>query len=140
MGGIGLSRLWASHPRIAFVLHLMVTLLAGIAVIATTSTGTGWGTLFVVGAFLLMAVSLVFLTWSAAREGWQPDHEYISSGTPMVSPRAAWVGAATRERVLWLFFAVAFLSGLVLLLGRSIIGAALILGALLVAIVAMRAD
>lgn len=140
MGGIGLSRLWASHPRIAFVLHVLITLLAGLAVIATASGGAGWGALFVFAAFLLMAGSLVVLTWSAVQQGWQPDYEYSATATPTVSPRAAWVSAPARERLLWLFFSVAFLSGLVALLERSIIGAALLLAALLLAIVAMRAD
>ena len=140
MGGVGLSRLWATHPRLAFVLHLLITVLAGIAVVTTASTGASWGTLLVLAAFLLMAGSLVFLTWTAVQEGWQPDHEYGANGTPMVSLRAAWVSAPTQERLLWLFFAVAFVSGLVMMLGRSLIGAALLLAALLLAIVAMRAD
>lgn len=141
MGGVGLSRLWGSHPRLAFVLHLIVTLMIGAFAVTYVHSGAGWGgVLAVVIAFVLMAGSLVFLTWSAIKDHWTPD-TYPYSGEPQAlpGPRAAWGSAQTRERVLWVLFAFAFLVGMVLGMQKSVLGLVLIVLSIPLAFVAVRA-
>ena len=44
MGGVGLGRLWDTHPKVAFVLHLLVTVYLGalaVCLLVTGATG-GW--------------------------------------------------------------------------------------------------
>jgi hypothetical protein len=137
MVGVGLSRLWGTHPRLAFVLHLLVTLILGGFALSFVLAGTGWATILVTGiGFLLMAASLVFLTWYANKNHWQPDD--YSYGSQLPSPRAAWGNAQALERVLWVLFAAAFLLGWVLLSAGSGFGVALVVLSLPLAFVAMR--
>jgi hypothetical protein len=58
----------------------------------------------------------------------------------VVSPRAAWTNTQEIERIIWVLFRFAFLSALVLLIAKSVVGVALILGAFVLAIIAMRMD
>jgi hypothetical protein len=140
MGGVGLSRLWASHPRLAFVLHLVVTLMIGGFALSLIFSRAGWGSILVlVIGFVVMAGSLVLLTWFAMKDHWQPDDYSTTNAAPLPSMRDAWGGAKAAERVLWVFFAAAFLGGLVLLVQRSVVGFALVVICIPLAIVAVRA-
>ncbi len=140
MDGVGLGRLWDTHPKLAFVLHLLVTVWLGTLAVWLYITGaTGIGIVLTIG-FAVMAGSMVLFTWLAAQNNWQSrDTSYDGRGR-MVSPRAAWTNTQARGRILWVFFGVAFLSALVLLLAKSIVGVALILVAFALALVAMRID
>jgi len=123
---------------LAFVLHLAVTLMIGVFAVSFIYRGAGWASvLVVVIGFALMAASLVFLTWLAVRNHWQPDDD-LSRNAPLPSPRAAWGNAQSRERVLWVLFVIAFFAGLALNATKSIVGVGLVVLSLLLAIVAMR--
>ena len=103
------------------------------------SGNTGGGVVLTIG-FAVMGGSLVLFTWSAAQNNWQSDDTSYDGRGQVVSPRAAWTNTQMRGRILWVLFGVAFLSALVLLLAKSIVGVALILMAFVLAIVAMRMD
>lgn len=140
MTGIALGRLWDTHPKVAFVIHLLLTIYIGMLdVWAFASGNTGGGVVLAIGD-ALMAGGLVFLTWYTAKNDWQPDYSSDYGRGQLVSPRAAWANTASVGRILWLLFGVAFLAALVLLLARSIVGVALIVVALVLAIIAMRLD
>ena len=141
MGGVGLGRLWDTHPRVAFVLHLLTTVYFGVLAVGLFVTGnTGGGVVLTIG-FALMAGSLVTFTWLAAQTDWQSGDTTSYDGRGhVVSPRAAWTNTQARGRIFWVLFGVAFLSALVLLLNRSVLGVALILVAFVLAIIAMRMD
>ncbi len=140
MGGVGLGRLWDTHPKVAFVLHLLVTVYFGVLAVGLFVTGnTGGGVVLTIG-FAVMAGSLVLLTWLAAQNNWQPDDTSYDGRGQVISPRAAWTNTRVRGRILWVLFGVAFLSALVLLLAKSIVGVGLILMAFALAIIAMRKD
>jgi len=137
--GVGLSRIWASHPKLAFVLHLLVTVMIGGFAAALIVSRADWPSVAVlVIGFALMSASLVFLTRSAIQDRWQPD-DYSYTGQHLPSPQAAWMDARALERALWVLFTVTFLAGLVLGAQRSIVGGVLLILALPLAIVAMRA-
>src|SRR5205823_718870 len=138
--GVGLGRLWDTHPKVAFVLHLLVTIYLGaLAVWLFAIRATGGGVVLTIG-FAVMAGSLVLLTWLAAQNSWESDDTSYDGRGQVVSPRAAWTNTQARGRILWVLFGVAFLSALVLLLAKSIVGVALILVAFVLAIIAMRKD
>jgi hypothetical protein len=140
MGGVGLGRLWDMHPRVAFVLHLLLTVYFGVLAAGLFLTGnTGGGVVLTIG-FAVMAGSLVLFTLLAAQNNWQSDDTSYDGRGQVVSPREAWTNTQARGRVLWLLFGVAFLSALVLLLAKSIVGVVLILVAFVLAIIAMRMD
>ena len=141
MGGIGLSRLWGSHPRLAFVLHLIVTLTVGGFALSFIVSGGGLGTVLVLlVGFVLMATSLVFLTWFAIKDQWQSDDSDSSEPAALPTPRAAWRNALARERALWVLFAVAFLGGISLgWAAKSAVGGALVVLSIPLAVVAIRA-
>jgi hypothetical protein len=139
--GAALGRLWDTHPKLAFVLHLLLTVyLAALAVWLFVTGATGVGVVLTVG-FAVMAGSLVLFTWLEAKNGWQSDDtSYYDGRGNVVSPRAAWTNTQARGRIFWVLFAVAFLAALVLLIAKSIVGIALILVAFVLAIIAMRTD
>ena len=111
----------------ALAVWLFVTGAAGVGVVLTIG-------------FAVMAGSLVLFTWLAAQNKWQsPGISYGGRGQ-LASPRAAWINTQARVRILWVLFGIAFLSALVLLLAKSIVGVALILVVFVLAIVAMRID
>lgn len=140
MVGVALGRLWDTHPKVAFVLHLLLTVyLAVLAVGLFLSGNTGGGVALTIGC-ALMAGSLVTITWFGAQNDWQPDDSSYDGRGQVVSPRAAWASTRAWGRILWALFAVAFLSALVLLLAKSIVGVALILVAMVLAIIAVRMD
>jgi hypothetical protein len=140
MAGVALGRLWDTHPKVAFVLHLLVTVYLGALAVWLFATGaTGGGVVLTIG-FAVMAGSLVLFTLLAAQNNWQSDDTSYDDRGQVVSPRAAWTNTQARGRILWVLFGVAFLSALVLLLAKSIVGVALILVAFVLAIVAMRKD
>ncbi|HEX2681519.1 MAG TPA: hypothetical protein VHQ03_09530 [Candidatus Dormibacteraeota bacterium] len=140
MVGASLGRLWDTHPKLAFVLHLLLTLYLGALAVWLFVTGAkGTGVVVTIG-FAVMAGSLALFTWFEAQNNWQADDTSYDGRGQVVSPRAAWTNTQVRGRILWLLFAVAFLSALVLLLAKSIVGVALILVAFVLAIVAMRMD
>ena len=139
MVGAALGRLWDTHPKLAFVLHLLLTVYLGVLAVWLFVTGaTGIGVVVTIG-FAVMAGSLVLFTLLAAHTNWQSDTTNEGRGQ-VVSPRAAWMNTQARGRILWVLFGVAFLSALVLLLAKSIAGVALILVAFVLAIIAMRTD
>ena len=140
MVGVGLGRLWDTHPKAAFVLHLLVTVWLGALAVWLFVTGAaGVGVVLTIG-FAVMAGSLVLFLWLAAQDNWQAnDNSYDGKGQ-VVSPRAAWTNTQARGRILWVLSGVAFLSALVLLLAKSIVGVALIVVAFVLAIIAMRMD
>lgn len=140
MIGVGLGRLWDTHPKLAFVLHLLLTLYLGALAVWLFVTGaTGIGVGVTIG-FAVMAGSLVFFTWFEVRNNWRSDDTSYDDRGQVVSPRAAWTNTEARGRILWLLFGLAFLSALVLLLAKSIVGVALILATFVLAIIAMRMD
>jgi len=140
MIGVGLGRLWDTHPKLAFVLHLLLSLYLGaLAVWLFVSGATGTGVVVTIG-FAVMAASLAFFTWSEAQNNWQADNTSYDGRGQVVSPRAAWSNTKVRGRTLWLLFGAAFLAALVLLLAKSVVGVALILVAFVLAIIAMRMD
>jgi len=140
MVGVGLGRLWDTHPKVALVLHLLVTVSLGAVAVWLFVTGaTGIGVVVTMG-FAAMAGTLVLFTWLAAQNNWQSEDRPGDGRGRVVNPRAAWANTQARGRVVWVLFGVAFLSGLVLLLAGSIVGIALILIAFVLAIVAMRMD
>ena len=140
MVGVGLGRLWDTHPKVAFVLHLLLTVYLGALAVGLFVTGnTGGGVVLTIG-FAVMAGSLLLFTLLAAQNNWQSDDTSYDGRGRVVSPRAAWTNTQARGRILWVLFGVAFLSALVLLLAKSIVGVALILVAFALALVAMRID
>jgi hypothetical protein len=140
MGGVGLGRLWDTHPRVAFVLHLLLTVYFGVLGVGLFLSGnTGGGVVLTIG-FAVMAGSLVLFTLLAAQNNWQSDDTSYDGTGQVVSPRAAWTNTQARGRILWVLFGVAFLGALLLLLAKSVAGVALILVAFVLAVVAMRMD
>ena len=140
MGGVGLGRLWDTHPKVAFVLHLLVTVYLGALAVWLFVTGaTGGGVVLTIG-FAVMAGSMVLFTWLAAQDNWQSDDTSYDGRGQVVSPRTAWTNAQARGRIFWVLFWLVFLAALVLLIAGSLVGVALILVAFVLAIVAMRMD
>ena len=140
MVGSALGRLWDTHPKVAFVLHLLLTVYLGVLAVGTFFSGdTGVGIVLGLGC-VAMAASLVTITWLAVRNDWQPDGSTYDGRGQVVSPRAAWTNTRARGRILWVLFGVAFLLALLLLLAESIVGVALILAAFVLAMAAMRTD
>ena len=140
MGGVGLGRLWDTHPRVAFVLHLLVTAYFGVLAVGLFLSGnTGGGVVLTIG-FAVMAGSLVLFTLLASQNNWQSDDTSYDGRGQVVSPRAAWTNTQARGRILWVLFGVAFLAALVLLVAKSVAGVALILVAFVLAVVAIRMD
>jgi preprotein translocase subunit SecG len=142
MVGVALGRLWDTHPKLAFVCHLGLTLfLGGAAVVFLLSGGDWWAVVILTVAFLVMAAILVFFTRLAIQDQWQPDDD--SDGTEgrgrLVNPRAAWGNAQAQERALWVLFAACFLVGLLLLSSNKGAAATLIILSLPLAAMAMRA-
>jgi uncharacterized membrane protein len=141
MVGGALGRLWDSHPKVAFVCHLGLTLfLGGAAVAFLLSGGNGWAALILTVGFLVMAAILVLFTWLAIQDHWQADDDsYGTEGRGrLVNPRAAWGSAQAQERVLWVLFGASFLLGLTLLSSNKGVGATLIVLALTLAVRAIR--
>ena len=122
------------------MLHLIVTLMIGGFALSFVLGGAGWGIVLVAAiGFVVMAGSLVFLTWAAIQDQWQPDNSYSGEAPGLPSPRGAWGSAQARERVLWVLFAMAFLAGLALLLAKSVVGFVLVVLCIPLAVVAVRA-
>ena len=140
MGGVGLGRLWDTHPKLAFVLRFLFTVYLGaLAVWLFATGGTGVGVVATIG-FAAVAGSLAFFTWFEAQNNWQSDDASYDGMGQIVGPRYAWTNTQARGRILWLLFGLAFLAALVLLLAKSVVGLGLILAALVLAIIAMRMD
>ncbi|HEY0831661.1 MAG TPA: hypothetical protein VGE99_10995 [Candidatus Dormibacteraeota bacterium] len=140
MGGVALGRLWDTHPKVAFVLHLLLAVYFGVLAVGLFLSGnTGGGVVLTIG-FAAMAGSLVTFTWLAGQNNWQSDDTSYDGRGQVVSPRAAWANTRAWGRILWVLFGVAFLSASVLLIARSVVGIPLILVAFVLAIFAMRMD
>jgi len=140
MGGVGLGRLWDTHPKVAVVLHLLLTVYFGVLAVGLFLSGnTGGGVVLTIG-FAVMAGSLVLFALPAAQNNWRSDDTSYDGRGQVVGPEAAWTNTKARARILWVLFGVAFLSALVLLLAKSIVGVVLILVAFVLAIFAMRMD
>ncbi|HEY4888457.1 MAG TPA: hypothetical protein VIJ58_07735 [Candidatus Dormibacteraeota bacterium] len=141
MVGAALGRLWDTHPKVAFVCHLCLTVfLGGAASVFVISGRGGWVVLILAVAFLVMAAVLVFFTWLAIQDHWRPDVS-SDSAVPRQLPslRVAWGSAQTRERVLWTVFVAVFLVGLVLGMAKNVVGLAFIFLAIALVFVAVRA-
>ena len=107
MAGVALGRLWDTHPKVAFVLHLLVTVYLGALAVWLFATGaTGGGVVLAIG-FAVMAGSLVLFTLLAAQNNWQSDDPSYDGRGQVVSPRAAWTNTQVRGRILWVLFGVA---------------------------------
>ena len=140
MVGAALGRLWDTHPKMALVLHLLMTVWLGALAVWLFVTGaTGIGVVLTIG-FAVMAGSMVLFAWLAAQNNWQSEGSSDDGRGQVVSPRLAWTNTRARARILWVLFGFAFLSALVLLVGRSFAGVAMILVAFVLAIIAMRMD
>ena len=100
---------------------------------------TGIGVVLTIG-FAVMAGSMVLFAWLAAQNDWQSEGSSDDGRGQVVSPQMAWTNTRARARILWVLFGFAFLSALVLLVGRSFAGVAMILVAFVLAIIAMRMD
>jgi hypothetical protein len=71
MAGIGLGRLWDTHPRVAFALHLGITVMLGGFALSFILSRSNWtAALILTIGFLLMAATLVLFTWLAIQDGW----------------------------------------------------------------------
>src|SRR2546427_3482158 len=139
MVGVGLGRLYDTHPGV-FVLHLLVTVYLGALAVWLFVTGaTGGGVALTIG-FAVMAGSLLLLLWLAAQNNWQANDTSYDGKGQAVGPRAAWTNTQVRGKIFWVLFGVVFLSALLLLNARSVVGIALILVAFVLAIIAMRMD
>jgi hypothetical protein len=141
MVGVALDRLWDTNPKVAFALHLGLTLcLGGAAVVFLLSGSDWWVVLILAVGFLVMAAILVFFTRLAIQDHWHADHDsYGTEGRGrLVNPRAAWRSAQAQERVLWVLFAACFFVGLILLSSNKVIGATLIVLSLPLAIMSVR--
>ena len=89
MVGVGLGRLWDTHPKLALVLHLLVTVSLGAVAVWLLVTGaTGIGVVVTIG-FAAMAGTLVLFTWLAAQNNWQAEDRSGDGRGRVVSPRAA---------------------------------------------------
>jgi hypothetical protein len=142
MVGVALGRLWDAHPKVAFVCHLGLTvILGGAAVVFLASDRDWWAVLILTVGFLVMAAVLVFFTWLAIQDHWQPDDSSFGTESRgrLANPRAAWGSTQAQERVLWVLFAASFWLGLILLSSNKSVGATLIVLSLPLAVVAMRA-
>src|SRR5438309_8870055 len=115
MVGVGLGRLWDTHPRVAFVLQFLVTVYLGALVVWLFVTGaTGGGVALTIG-FAVMAWSLLLLLWLAAQNHWQANDTSYDGKGQVIGPRAAWTNTQVRGRIFWVLFGIVFLSALVLL-------------------------
>jgi hypothetical protein len=142
MVGVALGRLWNTHPRVAFVCHLCLTLFLGtVAVWFVLYGGDWWVVLIVTVGFAVMALLLMFFTWLAIQDRWQPDNSsYETEGSGrLVNARAAWANTQAQARILWVLFAASFVIGLILLSSNGVAGATLIALSLPLAGVAIRA-
>lgn len=71
MVGVALGRLWDTHPRVAFVFHLALTLMLGGFALVFIMSGKDWGVAVILAiGFLVMAAILVLFTWLAIQDGW----------------------------------------------------------------------
>lgn len=106
MAGVGLGRLWDTHPKVAFVIHLLLTVYFGVLAVGGFLSGnTGGGVVLTIG-FAVMAGSLVTFTWLAAQSNWQADEASYDGRGQVVSPRAAWANTRAWGRILWVLFGV----------------------------------
>jgi hypothetical protein len=140
MAGAALSRLWDTHPRLAFALHLLATLFFGGFALRFFVTRDLAGGLVLGVLSVVMAATLVLFTRLAMQNDWRPDDTSYDGRGQVVSPRAAWSNTRGAGRALWVLFALAFVPGLALAFGRNLLGVALVLVAFVIAIVAMRMD
>jgi hypothetical protein len=71
MGGAALGRLWDTHPKLAFPLHVLTLGVIGLATFTVWAQGSGWVAVSIL-AFLLVfdVASLVVATIDAAQRGW----------------------------------------------------------------------
>ncbi len=71
MVGVALGRLWDTHPRIAFLFHLLITVMLGGFALSFILSGNNTAAAVILGiAFLVMAAILVFFTWLAIQDHW----------------------------------------------------------------------
>jgi hypothetical protein len=124
MVGAALGRLWDTNPKLALPLHVLT---CGMIALAAAVLWAQRSSLVIVTlvaiVFVVDAASIVVFTVDAAQRGWTPEVNNEPRQTP--SPRAAWMTAKPWERLTWTLFAIAFLSGLVLMASKSIVGVVL---------------
>jgi hypothetical protein len=71
MGGAALSRLWATHPKLAFPLHVLSLGLVAWVVIVVWAQGSSWVAVSILAfLFVFDVASLVIATVDAAQRGW----------------------------------------------------------------------
>lgn len=70
MAGVALGRLWDTHPKLAFPLHLITCSMIGlVAVVLWLEGNRGTGVIIAV-LFVIDAAALVVFTIDAAQNGW----------------------------------------------------------------------
>jgi hypothetical protein len=100
--GVGLGRLWDTHPKLACGLHFLLTVYLGALAVWLFITGAAGMGVVVTEGFAAMAGSLAFFTWFEAQNNWQSDTTSYDGRAQVVSPRAAWTNTQARGRILWL--------------------------------------
>ena len=71
MGGAALSRLWDTHPKLAFPLHVCSLGVIGWVTIGLWAQGSSWVAVSILAfLFVFDAASLVIATIDAAQRGW----------------------------------------------------------------------
>ncbi len=71
MGGVALSRLWDTNPRVAFVLHLLACIALGLLVVVFIFERYSWVTIVFLAIFFVTDVGALILgTIDAAQRGW----------------------------------------------------------------------
>jgi membrane protein YdbS with pleckstrin-like domain len=71
-----MQRLWASHPRLAAGIHLLICLVIAALALVSWVTAHDWLVTGGLAVFLLiMTVSLVGLTYEASKRHWSPANQ-----------------------------------------------------------------
>jgi hypothetical protein len=71
MGGAALSRLWDTHPKLAFPLHVFSLGVIGWVTISVWAQGSSWVAVSILAfLFVFDVASLVLATIDAAQRGW----------------------------------------------------------------------
>jgi hypothetical protein len=70
MGGVALSRLWDTHPKIAFPLHILTCAMIGLVALALWSEANRVTAVIIAVLFVIDLAFLVLATIGASQRGW----------------------------------------------------------------------
>ena len=71
---MALGRLWDTHPKLAFPLHVVTCGMIGFTAIYLWTQGSGWATVVILAVlFLIDVAAVVVCTVDAAQRGWTRD-------------------------------------------------------------------